>query len=201
MISGALLLVIYDHRIFHLRNCLFIWPRNVQLYRILMTYKHFVQQLQEQTSAMPYEKGLEMAILLCRKLLPDYQAFSATHGFGDPGILEEALQCCESAQTGSANKKETLPLYERLFAVTPDMDDFGDYDGSYALNAAVAILHALDYIKEKDSKDIFAIGTLYSDTVDFKVQEMGIEDRGDIENHPLMQEAWRLVLQLSTIKY
>jgi uncharacterized protein YjaG (DUF416 family) len=163
-----------------------------------MTYKDFIQQLQEQTSALSYEKGLAMAILLCRKLLPDYQAFSAAHGWGDPRILEEALQCCESAQAGSVNKVETLPLYERLCAVTPDMDDFGDYDGSYALNAAAALLQALQYIKEKDPKDIFAIGTLYSDSVDFKLHQMGIKDRGDIENHPLMQEAWRLVLELSS---
>jgi hypothetical protein len=60
-----------------------------------MTYKDYIQQLEKQTSAISYEKGLAMVIQLCRKLLPDYQAFSATHGWGDPRVLEEALQCCE----------------------------------------------------------------------------------------------------------
>jgi len=57
--------------------------------------------------------------------------------------------------------------------------------------------NALKHLTGKDPKDIYAIGTLYTDTVDVKLHEMGIEDEDEIENHPLMQEAWRLVLQLS----
>jgi hypothetical protein len=138
-----------------------------------------------------------MAILLCRKLLPDYQAFSATHGWGDPRVLEEAIQCCEAVQAGVVNEEGIDPLFERLYGVTPDTEDFGDYDGSYGLNAAAAILHALQYHTGKDPKDIYAVGTLYTDTVDVRLYEMGIEEDEEIENHPLMQEAWRLVLELS----
>jgi uncharacterized protein YjaG (DUF416 family) len=163
-----------------------------------MTYKDFIQQLQEQTSALSYEKGLAMAILLCRKLLPDYQAFSATPGWGDPRVLEEAIQCCEAARAGVVNKEGIDPLFERLYRVTPDTEDFGDYDGSYGLNAAAALLHALKYVKGKDPTAIYAICTLYTDTTDVKLHEMDIEDEKEIENHPLMQEAWRLVLELSS---
>ena len=52
-------------------------------------------------------------------------------------------------------------------------------------------------MKGKDPKDIYAIGTLFTDTTDIKLHEMGIEDEKEIENHPLMQEAWQLVLELS----
>jgi uncharacterized protein YjaG (DUF416 family) len=162
-----------------------------------MTYTDFIQQFQKQVSALSYEKSLAMAIQLCRKLLPDYQAFSATHGWGDPRALEEALQCCESAQARLVTKEEIDSLSGQLYVVTPDTDDFGDYDGPYGLNAAAALLHALKYIIGRDPKDIYAIGTLYTDTVDVKLHEMGIGDEGDIENHPLMQEAWQLVLELS----
>jgi uncharacterized protein YjaG (DUF416 family) len=162
-----------------------------------MTYTCFIQQLQEQTSALSYEKGLAMAILLSRKLSTNYQAFSDRHGWGDPRVLEEALQCCEAAQTGEVSREKIDPLFERLYAVTPDTEDFGDYDGSYALNAAAAILHALQYLSGKDPKDIYAIGILYTDTTDAKLHEMGIEEEGDIENHLVMQEAWQLVLRIS----
>jgi uncharacterized protein YjaG (DUF416 family) len=162
-----------------------------------MTYKGFIQQLQKQTSALSYEKGLAMAILLCRKLLPDYQAFSVANEWGDSRVLEEALQCCESGQAGTVNKEEIDPLFERLYAVTPDTEDFGDYDGSYGLNAAAALLHALKYLMGKEPNDIYAIGTLYTDTIDVKLSEMGIEEEKEIENHPLMQEAWGLLLKLS----
>jgi uncharacterized protein YjaG (DUF416 family) len=162
-----------------------------------MTYKHFIQQLQAQTTALSYEKGLTIAILLSRKLFPDYETFSTTHQWGDPAILQEALQYCEAAQAGIVNKNTIDSLVEHLYHVTPDMDDFGDYDGSCALNAAAALLHALQYVSGKDPKDIFAISTLYADTIDAKLHEMDIDDEKAIENHPLMQEAWQLVLQLS----
>jgi uncharacterized protein YjaG (DUF416 family) len=162
-----------------------------------MTYKDFTQQLQEQTSALSYEKGLAMAIQLCRKLLPDYRAFSEANKWGDPRVLDEALQCCEAAQAGAVKKEAIDPLFERLYAVTPDTEDFGDCNGSYGLNAAAALLHALKYLIGKDPKDIYAIGTLYTDTIDLRLHEMDIEEEDEIENHPIMKEAWGLVLALS----
>ena len=158
-----------------------------------MTYKDYIQQLERQTTALSYEKGLAMAILLCRRLLPDYQAFSVANEWGDTRVLEEALGCCESAQAGVVNQEQIDPLFERLYAVTPDTEDFGDYDGSYGLNAAAALLHALKYLTGKDPTDIYAVGTLYTDTVDVKLYEMGIGEDAEIESHPLMQEAWELV--------
>jgi hypothetical protein len=47
------------------------------------------------------------------------------------------------------------------YAITPDAEDFGDYTGPCDLNAA-ELLHVLQYIKGKDPKDIYAIGTLYA---------------------------------------
>lgn len=40
-----------------------------------MTYNNFIQQLEKQTSALSYERGLAMAIYLCRKLLSHFQVF------------------------------------------------------------------------------------------------------------------------------
>jgi hypothetical protein len=68
---------------------------------------------------------------------------------------------------------------------------------SYTLNAAAALLHALQYVSGKDPKEPYAIGTLYTDTIDAKLHEMNIDDEDDIDNHVLIQEAQQLVLQLS----
>ena len=171
--------------------------RRVKFLAASMTYKAFIGTFQKQANTLSYEKGLAMAILLCQKLLPDYNAFSVAHQWGDPPTLEEALQSCRSSQTRNTTKEEIDPLFQRLYSVTPDTEDFGGYDGSYALNAAAALLHALQYISGKDPKDIFAIGTLYTDTIDVKLHEMDIDDENDIDNHVLMQEARQLVLQLS----
>lgn len=93
-----------------------------------MTYTDFIQQLPAQTSAVSYEKGLEMIIPLCRKLLSDYHTFYVRNQWGDPEVLEEAIRCLEAANAGVVNQQEIEPLSERLYAVIPYMEDFGDYD-------------------------------------------------------------------------
>jgi hypothetical protein len=115
---------------------------------------------------------------------------------GDPFVLAEALEVCEEANTRAISKEEIDPLFERLYRVTPDTEDFGDYKGSSALNAAAALLHALQYIPGKDPKDVYAIGALYTDTIDARLHEMDI-DEDAIDNHILMEEARQLVLELS----
>ena len=162
-----------------------------------MTYTVFINTFGKQVNTLSYEKGLAMAILICQKLLPCYQSFYEKNQWGDPMILQEALHYCEIARTRDVSKGEIDPLFERLYSVTSDTKAFGSYDGSYALNAAAALLHALQYISGKDTKEPYAIGTLYTDTIDAKLHQMNIADEDDIDNHVLMQEAQQLLLQLS----
>ncbi len=164
-----------------------------------MTYTVFINSFRKQVNTLSYEKGLAMNILLCQKLLPCYQNFYEKNQWGDPMILQEALHYCEIARTHDVSKGEIDPLFKKLYSVARDTEDFGDYDGSYALNAAAALLHALLYISGKDPKEPYAIGTLYTDTLDAKLHEMDIGDENDIDNHVLMQEARQLVLQLSQL--
>lgn len=162
-----------------------------------VTYSVFIETFRQQLNVLSYEKGLAVATVLCRKLLPDYQVFYITYQWGDPPVLAKALQVCEEASTRTISKNEIDPLFDRLYNVTPDTEDFGDYKGSYALNAAAALLHALQYIRGKDPKDLYAIGTLYTDTINAQLHEVDIDDENAIDNHILMQEARQLVLQLS----
>ena len=93
-----------------------------------MTYMEYIRQFEKQTNALSYEKGLAMAILLCRKLLPDYQAFSATQSWGDPRVLKEALECCEAAQAGEVKKEVIDPLFKTV--------EYGDTPEAFARSIA-----------------------------------------------------------------
>jgi uncharacterized protein YjaG (DUF416 family) len=162
-----------------------------------MTYNDFVETFEKQVNALSYEKGIELAITISNELFHDYQKFYETHNWGDPGLLLEAIKVCEESRTRVPDKAEIDHLTTRLEKVIPDTEDFGDYDGSYALNAGAAVYSALLYCIDKSPKYLFDIGTLYTDTIDFKLHEANVLQK-EIDNHPLMQGARQRLKVLSS---
>jgi len=162
-----------------------------------MTYKVFVESFKSQVNTMSHEKGLELAIIICKELFPDYQKFSETHNWGDPELLLEGIKLCEVSRTRVLNKSDIDTLVNSLEKAIPDTEDFGDYDGSYALNAGAAVLSSLLYIIDKSPKYLLDIGTLYIDTIDFRLHETNVV-QNEIDNHPLMQEARQRLIVLAT---
>ncbi|RYE38216.1 MAG: DUF416 family protein, partial [Sphingobacteriales bacterium] len=79
-------------------------------------------------------------------------------------------------------------------SITPDTEDFGDYCGSYALNAASAVCETLELILEGNLEHVYNIGTYSTDTIDFKIHES--EDLTDeqIDRHPAMIEVRSFLL-------
>lgn len=162
-----------------------------------MTYNDFVETFKNQVNALSHEKGLELAITISKELFPEYQKFSETHNWGDPELLLEAIKLCEESRTRVLDKSDIDPLITSLEKVIPDTEDFGDYDGSYALNAGAAVLSALLYTIDKSAKYLFDIGILYTDAIDFKLHETNVV-QNEIDNHRLMQEARQRLMVLST---
>ncbi|MHA4808900.1 DUF416 family protein [Flavitalea flava] len=83
------------------------------------------------------------------------------------------------------DKAKIEDMLLRIEAITPDTDDYGEYMGSYALNACVAISYSLQFLIDKDPIDIYHVGTCLTDTIDFKIQEENDNlTEEQIDNHP-----------------
>jgi uncharacterized protein YjaG (DUF416 family) len=85
----------------------------------------------------------------------------------------------------------------RVSDVTPDMDDFGDFDGSYALNAGCAVMALLSFLIDSNKDSIMEISTYMTDTIDFKLHEANpsLTDK-EIETHTEMIQEWKYQLKL-----
>jgi uncharacterized protein YjaG (DUF416 family) len=162
-----------------------------------LTYKDFIETFKKQVIVLSTQKGLDLATAISKELFPDYQDFSEKHNWGDPRLLLEGIKLCEESKTRVLEKSDIDSVITRLDMIIPDTEDFGDYDGSYALNAGAAIHCALLYTIEKSPKYLFEIGTLYTDTTDFKLHQMNVAQK-EIDSHPLMQAARRKLILLST---
>jgi uncharacterized protein YjaG (DUF416 family) len=160
-----------------------------------MNYKNFTNQLKRNTSNLLYKPQLKFAVLICKKLYFDYQRFTEVYNWGDANLLMNAILICEQAIENAIDLNQVNALLPKIDLIAPQMDDFGSELGSYALNASASVYETLQFITDKDTTHIYSIATYYTDTVDFKIQEEKVLTDLEIENHPLMVEAWNFVLE------
>lgn len=160
-----------------------------------MNYREYTTILKNQTSKGLYEHQLKFAVMICEKLYFDYQKFTETENWGNADLLMDAIIICQKAIYNSVDKDQIKNLLPQIDQITPDTNDFGDWSGSYALNAAASVYHTLEFIIDRDKTHIYNIATLYTDTIDFKIQEEKDSTEEEIEKAPRMIEAWNFIIQ------
>lgn len=160
-----------------------------------MNYQEFTALFKEQVYSLNPKKQLELAIEISKKLFPDYQNFFNENNWGNPDILIDAIRACEQSSSIPHALKELQKLQLQLEKVTPHMDDFGDEQGSYALNACTAVYYTLQFLIDKNPSSIIYVGTTLTDTTDFKIQEDHYLTEEEIDSHTLMKEAWEYLLE------
>lgn len=156
---------------------------------MIMNYKEFSTTLKGQVDLLSYQKGLELAVAISKKLFFEYHNFYKNHQWGDPDLLLDAINICEASLSGVIDPSVVSESIHKIEAFTPDTEDYGDYDGSYALNACTVVCEALEFIIDKHPVHIFDSCILYMDNVNFKIHELGDVAEDDIEGHSLMIEA------------
>ena len=161
----------------------------------LMLYEDFDILFKQQVQSLEYEKGLDLAISICKKLYFDYEYFVSIEQWGDKDLLMDAILLCEIAKTSSVDSLRFKEMLPQVDAVTPDTEDFGDWHGSYALNAAASVSEMLRYILDRDILHVYYIGTYLTDTIDFKMQEKEYLPDELIDEHAMMIEARKFLLE------
>ena len=161
-----------------------------------MTYSDFTHKRQSQISLITRQRQLQLALRICKELFFEYQKFYEVYHWGNPDLLLDGISICEKASNSNAEIPKIRELLQKLDSVTPDMDDFGsDVLGSYALNAANSVYETLEFLTDSDSVHILNIATYYTDTIDFKIQEIKSLTLEEIDAHPLTIETRNFLLE------
>ncbi|HWB91534.1 MAG TPA: DUF416 family protein [Puia sp.] len=161
-----------------------------------MNYPTFIAIFKEQVARLSVDRSLEFAQRISHELVPEYRTFFQIHQWGNPTVLEASLALAERSRGDWVDPTELTEMLAKLEAVTPHMDNFGDFCGSYALNACVAVYYLLQFLMDHKPEYIYNVGIAYTDTVDFKLAEQD-EDITDEElaHHPQMLHAWNRMLE------
>jgi len=152
-----------------------------------MTFTEFKDKIEKQIKGLSDNEGLKFALYICKRLLPDYETFHQKNKWGNPDILAKGLKYCEQILKGDkADNDQIEEIKKSIEEVTPDTEDFGDWDGSYALNACTAIIESLEFISDHDIEHILKVSSYMTDTVDFKITEKF----GDLSNDAIDAHPW-----------
>lgn len=162
-----------------------------------MKYEEFAFLFKQQVSSLSYDEGLSLSIEICKRLFPDYVHFATVEGWGNQDLLMDAIRLCEQSRTNVVKAAAIQEKILQVDAVIPDTEDFGEYHGSYALNAGASVYETLQFILDRNPLHIYHIGTCLTDTIDFKIQEQGDTPEDKIDEHPMTVEARNFLLELS----
>lgn len=158
-----------------------------------MTYQEFDNKLKKQISKLSHRRQLDFALNICKRLYFDYRTFHEKHKWGNPNILFDGIQLIETSRTKMVEEDLIKETIRKIGEVTPDTEDFND--ASYALNASCAVCSTLDFLLERKSEHIYYVGTSLYDTIDARVQENDNLSEEDIDQHPLMIETRKYLLE------
>ena len=149
-----------------------------------MITSEFPDYLLANLQKLPRDRVIDFAINICERLLPYYKNFNDKYGWGDFELLKEVIATVQNRMLKPTQIKK---LIHKVDAVTPDTEDFGDYDGSYALNASVAVLELLEYLTDYKLEHILNISTCITDTIDFELTEQDSTlTNEELINHPVL---------------
>jgi uncharacterized protein YjaG (DUF416 family) len=160
-----------------------------------MTYQEFTRHFKLQTESLSYQKKIDLAISICKKLFFDYQKFSEDNNWGDPHLVLDTIKFIESSKDLEADKDLLKEKINQIEAITPDTEDFAD--ASYALNSCVAVCETLVFLTDYKAECIYAIGTCLTDTIDFKIQEDDDLTEDEIDKNSDMIAARQFLLEMS----
>jgi len=162
-----------------------------------MTRPEFITLFNIEVDKASSDALIDFGLDICERLLPKYVSFSKKHSWGNVEVLNDSINFCKKSKGFNQNNFDIQNYLNKVAPNIPDMDDFGDFDGSYALNASCAVYELLEYLYDRDVSHLFNISTCMTDTIDFELSEAdpNLTDE-KLENHKNIIIEWTYQLGL-----
>lgn len=109
------------------------------------------------------------AALICEKMYPLYQKFSALTGWGDANVFQEGIVVLYEFVLDGLDVATSRHI-EKIEYIMPDLDNFEGTAAAYALDACLALVESLTFLFDFDDEHIINCSTSATDTIDMHVQ-------------------------------
>jgi uncharacterized protein YjaG (DUF416 family) len=120
---------------------------------------------------LPFRCQVVFAASCCERLLPFYYAFSKVENWGNPTLLENALdKIWEIARAEPFSNDELTTITEFCEASIPDSEDFTSLYTSSAQNACIAVCATLEFCMSSDVPILVSVAQMSYEAVESYLQ-------------------------------
>lgn len=131
------------------------------------------KEVRQLINTLTFEQCVTFAATCCERLVPNYQAFSVVHKWGDPSLLFEALEFVWNVlKTGIPSPVEANRLLSTIESITPEPENFQSIYVMQALMAIQGVSDLLNYMLSQDKEYVLNVMTLASDAIYQFIQDV-----------------------------
>jgi hypothetical protein len=131
------------------------------------------ERLIEALTALPSRHRAAFAASASERQFPNYEAFTAESGCGDPSSLREGLDVAwATLESGTLDGVRCRELMDRAEGVAPNSEDFTALFTGPASDAALAVCHTLECCVTGDPKPASYTGDSAASTIGIYLQEV-----------------------------
>lgn len=154
-----------------------------------------------QIRELPSPKDIVLGCALMQRMLPNYQLFSQSTGFGDPAIAESMLNLIWEWCMSPQNKFNAPVQLEKLEEIIPDVDNFESFGVYPALDFCMALSSMLLAFSKEHEFPAVTIAKLSQGSVEAYIIATSEDelDNQQIKQDPLME--FEIETQLSLLAY
>lgn len=137
------------------------------------------ERLETSLRELPPWQRLAFALGICERMYPNYVLFSELSGFGEARVLRTALDAAWDTLVSRSARVDFGLQLEKLEPMVPDPDAFDSFGAKPALDAAMAVVCALEIAQgDDDAGAPIAVSKLSRSTVDayLEVTEASVQD-------------------------
>lgn len=146
-------------------------------------------------------KDIVFGCALMQRMLPNYQLFSQSTGFGDPAVAESVLNLIWEWCMTPQNKFNAGVQLEKLEEIIPDIDNFESFGVYPALDFCMALSSMLLNFSKEHEHPAVTIAKLSQGSVEAYILATADEelDNQQIKQDPLME--YEISTQLSLLEF
>lgn len=174
------------------------WAETVQMLKLIS------DEALGRLLAFSADKKLAFLMLLFERMLPELQSFCLVEDF-DFRVLQKARDEYWRRLSGQSSPVVLAQLREDILRQTPDTEDFGTPEGSFALNAALVAWDIVGFIDDEGEGHLtdamrYATETLHARVMDeltpsmdrATVMTIGSKAVDYFQGHPLVEKERRV---------
>ena len=148
-------------------------------------WNKYKSEIKQNLITLSFSKKVNFALKISKDLVPDYIEFENSQKWGDSAILKRGIEILDDfIKTNEYDLGNVGNTITELKEVMPHTDDFGEIDGSLALNASSAIYESLTYLVFKQDNALLNIASYAYHSIETKLWELNPKlSESEIANH------------------